>query len=81
MSDVVLGQEPHKPAEPAERALTMEAKMTRDQIVRVVAAADVGQAPPRVVSKPAGPALAPELRKALLESFRRNEAAYRYLGR
>jgi hypothetical protein len=53
----------------------------RDQIVCVVTTAEVGQAPPRVVSKPAGPALGPELSRALMESFRRNEAAYRYLGR
>lgn len=81
MIDVVLAQTPNKPAEPAEQSLTMEAKLTRDPIACVVTAAEVGQAPPRVVSKPAGPALAPEVRKALMESFRRNEAAYRYLGR
>ena len=80
-TDQVSGSTPKMPVGPAERVLTMEAPSMNDQVVCVITTADIVPVPPRIVPKPAGLALGPDLRQALKDSFRQNEAAYRYLGR
>jgi hypothetical protein len=59
----------------------VDTESIRDPIERsdapvIVDAAHSGEAPKLALTD-----LPPEVRKALLESFRRNEAAYRHLGR